>query len=313
MNPPTLLHHIQTSKPELASIFTLLQDAAITIADQVKTAGLSNILGEAGHQNSFGENVQKLDEEAHTVFVDTLLQDKNVAAIISEERDEPIYSENGEGKYIIFIDPLDGSSNIDTNCPIGTIFSIYNKNSGLLQKGKAQIGSGYVMYGSSVMFVYSTGSGVNGFTLDPTENQFFLTHPDITIPEKGDIYSINEGYTEMFAEEIKEYLKSLKEEGKSRSRFVGSLIADAHRTFIKGGIFLYLAYTKQPEGKLRLMLEVNPFAYLTEQAGGKALASRTQSPLDITPTHIHERSPFVMGSRENVEVYEKFVNTNVSK
>ena len=304
---PTLLQHIQDTKPQLASQFERLQDATITIADQVKTAGLGNILGQAGHQNSFGEDVQKLDEFSHSLLTNTLLQDKNVSAVVSEEREEPIYSDNKDGNYNFFMDPLDGSSNIDTNCPIGTIFSIYDKKGGLLQKGKDQIAAGYAMYGSSVMFVYSTGNGVNGFTLDPTENQFFLTHPDMKIPEKGDIYSINEGYADMYDKNVHGYLDHLKKERKSKGRFVGSLVADAHRTFIKGGIFLYPAYEKKPEGKLRHTLEVSPFAYLTEQAGGKALIGN-QRALDVLPTETHKETPFVMGSRENVAVYERFLS-----
>lgn len=304
---PTLLQHIQDTKPALASQFEKLQDATITIADQVKTAGLGNILGQAGHQNSFGEDVQKLDEFSHNLLTNTLLQDERVAAVVSEERAEPIYSQHRNGDYIVYMDPLDGSSNIDTNCPIGTIFSIYDAKKGLLQKGKDQLAAGYTMYGSSVMFVYSSGNGVNGFTLDPTENQFFLTHPDIKIPEKGSIYSINEGYDEMFDKNTQDYLDHLKAEKKSKGRFVGSLVADAHRTFIKGGIFLYPAHEKEPQGKLRLTLEVNPFAYLTEQAGGKAITTTGQSPLEIQPQHIHDRSPFIMGSRENVTIYEEFL------
>lgn len=307
MTNSTLLHHIQEVKPELVDVFELLQEASTTIADQVRTAGLANILGEAGHTNSFGENVQKLDEFTHNLLVEILLENEDVFAVVSEEREEPIFSKKNRGKYIIFFDPLDGSSNIDTNCPIGTIFSIYGKEGGFLQKGKDQLAAGYVMYGSSVMFVYSSGNGVNGFTLDPAENQFFLTHPDIKIPDNGDIYSINEGYAEMYADEVKKYLEHIKKVKKSRGRFVGSLIADAHRTFIKGGIFLYPAYDKHPEGKLRLMLEVNPFAYLTEQAGGKALAAGDQNPLEVEPQHIHDRSPFIMGGKENVNVYEEFL------
>jgi fructose-1,6-bisphosphatase I len=184
---------------------------------------------------------------------------------------------------------------------------MYDKKGGLLQRGKDQLAAGYVMYGSSVMFVYSTGNGVNGFTLDPAENQFFLTHPDMKIPEKGAIYSINEGYADMYDQGTKDYLDAVKKERKSRGRFVGSLIADAHRTFISGGIFLYPAYEKQPQGKLRLTLEVNPFAFLTEQAGGKTLGANGQNPLEVQPQHIHDRSPFIMGSKENVSVYEGFV------
>ncbi len=308
LSPSTLLRHTQDTSPALTGIFERLQEAAITLSDQIKTAGLANVLGATGKTNSFGEEVQKLDEFAHDLFVNTLLDDHSVAAVVSEEREEPIFSEkNKNGEHIVFLDPLDGSSNIDTNCPIGTIFSVYDSKDGLLQPGKNQFAAGYFMYGSSVMLVYTSGKGVNGFTLDPTANEFFLTHPDIKIPERGDIYSINEGYEDMFDANIQHYLGHLKKERTSRGRFVGSLIADAHRTFIKGGIFLYPGYEKYPEGKLRLMLEVNPFAYLIEQAGGKALAADHQSPLDTIPHHIHQRSPLVIGSKENMTVYEHFL------
>lgn len=292
----------------LSILLTQLENAGKIIASHVKASGLVDILGKTGKTNTFGEEVQKLDEFANNLLVDTLIASGSVHAVVSEEIKEPVFAPKAQsGDYIVYFDPLDGSSNIDTNCPIGTIFSIYHKKKGLLQKGKDQVAAGYIIYGSSVMFVYSIGKGVNGFTLDPAIGSFLLSHPDMKIPAKGEIYSINEGYEHMFAPHVQKYLQSLKKEGKSRGRFVGSLVADAHRTFIKGGIFLYPVYKNYPEGKLRLMLEVNPFAFLTEQAGGKTLAHKTKSPLLTVPQHIHERSPFIMGDKANVDKFLEFL------
>lgn len=310
----TLTDHIlaeQRKTNHATGNFSLLlmqiENAGKVIASHVKASGLVDILGKAGKTNTFGEEVQKLDDFANSLLINTLINSGAVHAVVSEEEKEPIFApKETAGDYIVYFDPLDGSSNIDTNCPIGTIFSIYHKADGILQEGEKQIAAGYIIYGSSVMFVYSLGHGVHGFTLDPAIGSFLLSHPDIKIPEKGEIYSINEGYEYMFDKHVQEYLQVVKKEGKSRGRFVGSLVADAHRTFIKGGIFLYPAYTKQPEGKLRLMLEVNPFAFLTEQAGGFVLGKHNKNPLLITPTHIHDRSPFIMGSPENVKTYLQF-------
>lgn len=292
----------------LSILLTQIENAAKIIASHVKASGLVDILGKTGSTNTFGEEVQKLDEFANTLLVSTLTKSGSVHAVISEELKEPVFAPKSHaGDYVVYFDPLDGSSNIDTNCPIGTIFSIYHKKDGLLQPGSKQIAAGYIIYGSSVMFVYSIGKGVNGFTLDPAIGSFLLSHPHMTIPDRGEIYSINEGYEHMFAPSVQKYLQQLKKEGKSRGRFVGSLVADAHRTFIKGGIFLYPRYKKMPQGKLRLMLEINPFAFLTEQAGGKTLGRGNNSPLTIMPQHIHETSPFVMGSKDNIDTYLLFV------
>jgi len=201
---------------------------------------------------------------------------------------------------------LDGSSNTDTNCPIGTIFGIYHKKDGLLQPGKNQIAAGYIIYGSSVMFVYSVGKGVNGFTLDPAIGNFLLSHPDITIPSVGDTYSINEAYEHKFEGELLTYLQALKKKKGTALRYVGSMVADMHRTFIKGGIFIHPINTTRPNGKLRLTLEVNPFAYLTEQAGGKVLGKNNTNPLSVVPEHIHDRSPIIVGSKKMVEDYLSF-------
>lgn len=310
----TLSDHIlaeQRKNKYATGNFTLLlmqiENAGKVIASHIKASGLVDILGKVGKTNTFGEEVQKLDDFANDLLINTLIKSGAVHAVVSEEEKEPIFAPKElSGDYIVYFDPLDGSSNIDTNCPIGTIFSIYHKKDGILQEGEKQIAAGYIIYGSSVMFVYTLGHGVHGFTLDPAIGSFLLSHPAMQIPEEGEIYSINEGYEHLFDHHVQAYLQAIKKEGKSRGRFVGSLVADAHRTFIKGGIFLYPAYSKQPEGKLRLMLEVNPFAYLTEQAGGIVLGRQNKNPLMIPPKHIHDRSPFIMGSPENVKKFLQF-------
>lgn len=312
---PTLTDFIladQRTHPHATGNFTMLlmqiENAAKIIASHVKASGLVDIIGKTGTKNAFGEEVQKLDEYSNNLLVEMLTKSGSVYALVSEELEKEVYSpKETSGEYIVYFDPLDGSSNIDTNCPIGTIFSIYHKAEGLLQPGKNQIAAGYVMYGSSVMFVYTCGHGVNGFTLDPAIGSFLLSHPAMAIPKSGEIYSINEAYYDRLDPEVQKYLDAQKKKDKIRSRFVGSLIADAHRTFVKGGIFLYPTDKKQPEGKLRLMLEVNPFAYLTEQAGGKVVSHGTINPLEITPKHIHQKSALVMGSTENIEEYLEFV------
>lgn len=289
-------------------LITHIENAVKIIASHVRMSGLVDIMGATGSKNVFGEDVQKLDEFANKLLVDNLRNSGHVYAVISEEMEKPAYAKDGQtGGYVVFMDPLDGSSNIDTNCPTGTIFSIYRTDGdNLLQEGSKQVAAGYVIYGSSVMFVYSAGNGVNGFTLDPNIGSFLLSHPDIKIPEKGKIYSINEGYESLYSEGVRSYLSHIKESGNYTARYVGSGVADAHRTLIKGGIFLYPANKKQPLGKLRLMLEVNPLAFLTEQAGGMAIGLGKKSPLTIVPTKIHERCPFVIGSREDVELYLRY-------
>lgn len=312
---PTLTDFIladQKKNPHAAGDFTLLlmqiENCAKIIASHVKASGLVDIIGKTGTTNTFGEEVQKLDDYSNALLVDTLTESGVVHTIVSEEMENPVEApEDSKGEYIVYFDPLDGSSNIDTNCPIGTIFSIYHKDGGLLQPGRKQVAAGYIMYGSSVMLVYTCGHGVNGFTLDPAIGAFLLSHPDMKLPNSGKIYSINEAYYNRMDVSVQKYLTALKEKDGYRSRFVGSLIADAHRTFIKGGIFLYPADNKQPEGKLRLMLEVNPFAYLTEQAGGKVVSQGLENPLDRVPKQIHELSPLIMGSSENVDEYMSFI------
>lgn len=312
---PTLTDHILKEQklhkrvtPEFHVVLLQIQNTVKVIASHVRASGLVDILGKTGDTNTFGEEVQKLDDFANQLLIDRLLASGHVHAVVSEEEKEPIYAKKvSEGQYIVYLDPLDGSSNIDTNSPIGTIFSIYHKDGGLLQKGEQQLAAGYAMYGASTIFVYTAGHGVNGFTFDPAIGSFLLSYPMMKIPDHGNIYSINEGYGDMYDDGVKTYLQHIKETKKFKARFVGSLIADAHRTFIKGGIFLYPNHEKAPEGKLRLMLEVNPFAFLTEQAGGMGLGKDYKSPMETQPKHIHDRSPFIMGSKKNVEEYLKFL------
>ncbi|HXS14554.1 MAG TPA: class 1 fructose-bisphosphatase [Candidatus Saccharimonadales bacterium] len=282
-----------------------LENAAKIIASHVREAGLVDILGTTGRKNVFEEEVQKLDEFSNALLIDMLTGSKQVAALISEEEEQPVIpSPENRGNYIVYFDPLDGSSNIDTNAPIGTIFSIYKKGASLLQKGKKQVAAGYIIYGSSTMLVFTTGKEVNGFTLDPSIGSFLLSHPNMRIPEEGSTYSINEAYFDNYSLGIQNYLHSLKQKPKASLRYIGSLIADVHRTLLKGGIFLYPQDKKHPQGKLRLMIEVNPMAFLVEAAGGVAYKTKG-SPLNDQPTDIHERSPLVVGSKQNVLEYVK--------
>jgi fructose-1,6-bisphosphatase I len=307
----TLTDHLLTERKKAKYDLTLLlhqiENASKIIASRIKASGLIDILGETGKKNTFGEEVQKLDAFANNVLIDTLLTSGEVHAIVSEENEKPVFaSKASDGEYLVFFDPLDGSSNIDVNCPIGTIFGIYHKSDGILQPGKKQIAAGYTIYGSSVMFVYSVGNGVNGFTLDPAVGNYFLSHPDIRIPRDGDTYSINEAYEPKFDAELRAYLQHIKKTPETAMRYVGSMIADMHRTFIKGGIFIQPTNKTRPKGKLRLTIEVNPFAYLTEQVGGKAVGYENKNPLAHTPEHIHERSPLIVGSTKMVEEYLSF-------
>lgn len=302
-----LLSERKKTKHDLTLLLHQIENASKIIASHVKASGLIDILGKTGKKNTFGEEVQKLDDFANNVLIDTLITGGEVHAVVSEENEKPVFaSRANDGEYLVFFDPLDGSSNIDVNCPIGTIFGIYHKSGGILQAGKKQIAAGYTVYGSSVMFVYSVGNGVNGFTLDPAVGNYFLSHPDIRIPHDGDTYSVNEAYEPKFDAELRAYLQHIKQQPETAMRYVGSMIADMHRTFIKGGIFIQPANKTRPKGKLRLTIEVNPFAFLTEQAGGKAVGYENKNPLASTPEHIHERSPLIVGSKKMVEEYLSF-------
>ncbi len=287
-------------------LLTQIENASKIIASHIKKTGLVDILGSTGQKNAYSEEVQRLDEFANDLFIDILSESGQVHAIASEELDKPYFIKRHKGEYCVFLDPLDGSSNIDININVGTIFSIYRKKNDVLQQGKNQVAAGYVIYGPSVMFVYSCGDGVNGFTLDPAIGSFILSHPNIKIPSSGNIYSINEGYTELFSEQDRAYLQHLKKGIKPyKLRYVGAMVSDIHRTLLKGGIFLYPSDTKNPNGKLRLMYEVNPMAYLIQQAGGRAV-SRKKDPLQIAPDNFTERVPIAIGSNDEVEKYLKF-------
>jgi fructose-1,6-bisphosphatase I len=277
------------------------------IGSHIRESGLVDILGKTGRLNTFSEEVQRLDQYSNDLLIKTLTHSGQTYALISEEMEEPIYTpKEYQGNYVVYFDPLDGSSNIDTNGPVGTIFSIYEGGETILQPGNKQIAAGYILYGAGIMLVISLGQGVHGFTLDPTIGSFLLSHPNMQIPENGNTYSINEAYSEKYDEKTRQYLKELKgdDSGQARmtSRYIGGMVPDVHRTLVKGGIFLYPADTSHPDGKLRLMLEVNPLSYIIEQAGGKAFA-KTGSPLEIVPEHVHERVPIAVGSKKLVEEY----------
>ncbi|MGM5630181.1 class 1 fructose-bisphosphatase [Apibacter raozihei] len=328
INPQTLGEFIiekqadfQYSSGELSRLLSSIRLAAKVVNQEVNKAGLVDIIGAMGNQNVQGEEQQKLDVFANEVFIAALNNREVVCGVASEENEDFINVKPGtnshKSKYVVLIDPLDGSSNIDVNVNVGTIFSIYRRVSeegpvqleDFLQPGNKQVAAGYVVYGSSTMLVYTTGNGVNGFTLDPALGVFYLSHPDIKIPETGKIYSVNEGNYIKFPQGIKDYIKYCQEENEDRpytSRYIGSLVADFHRNMLKGGIYLYPSYSHAPKGKLRLLYECNPMAYLAEQAGGKASDGFTRI-MDLTPTELHERTPFVCGSKNMVDKVEEFM------
>lgn len=302
----TLSDFVKTNNANLGESFAefmqVLETTAKTINAKLARNGLIAEQGSSGDKNVYGEDVQKLDEYANEVLTDALLSCKPVHAVGSEELAQPKFSGH-EGKYIITHDPLDGSSNIDTNLPIGTIFGVYPKSDSLLQKGSTLIASGYVLYGPSLMLIYAVSGSVNGFTFDPDSGEFVLSHSHIAIGNKK-IYSINEGYWEIFHEADRNYLSSIKKESVYSLRYVGSMVGDVHRTLLKGGIFLYPADTKHPDGKLRLLYEVAPLSFLIIQAGGAA-TSNGINPLNITPVKHDQRIPIVLGSKEEIEKYVK--------
>lgn len=289
----------------------LLRDIALAgkiVNREVNRAGLINIGGAFGTENVQGEDQQKLDVIANIRFIRALRNGGEVCAIISEETEDVVDMGNQNGRYVIAIDPLDGSSNIDVNVSIGTIFSVYRRKSpvgspvqpeDVLQPGNEQVAAGYVLYGSSTMMVYTTGHGVNGFTLDPELGEFFLSHPDIRTPEDGKVFSINEGAYNSFEPAVKAYIEDCKQQQLS-GRYIGSLVADFHRNLLKGGIYIYPATAKSPNGKLRLNYECNAMAFIAEQAGGKATDGHMRI-MDIDPHALHQRTPLFVGSRKMVE------------
>lgn len=295
----------------------LLRDIALAgkiINREIGRSGLLDVEGAFGATNVQGEEQQKLDVIANIRFKRALKNGGEVCAIISEEEEELI-EVNPESRYVVAMDPLDGSSNIDVNVSIGTIFSIYRRVSpvgsavtmeDVLQRGSKQVAAGYLLYGSSTMLVYTTGRGVNGFTYEPSLGEFFLSHQNITIPKTGKIYSINEGSAASFSEGLTSYLNFCKE-SQYRARYIGSLVADIHRNLFMGGIFIYPKTEKSPDGKLRLMYECNALAYVMEQAGGLATNGQERI-LDIQPTALHQRVPFYAGSEEMMKKVMEYTN-----
>ncbi len=305
------------AKGELSRLLRDIGIATKIVHREVNKAGLVDILGDAGSNNIQGEEQKKLDVFANEQFIAALASGGECAAIASEENDEIIHIENSvskNAKYVVCMDPLDGSSNIDVNVSIGTIFSIYRRltpvgtvatDADFLQKGTQQVAAGYVIYGSSTMLVYTTGRGVNGFTLDPSIGEFCLSHPDLKMPQDGALYSINQGNFVHFPEGVKDYIRYVQEDDKATNRpyslrYIGSLVADFHRNMLKGGIFIYPPTIKAPKGKLRLLYECNPLAFIAEQAGGIATTGFDRI-MDMQPESIHQRTTLFIGSRNMVQ------------
>ncbi|MFP3984205.1 MAG: class 1 fructose-bisphosphatase [Desulfurivibrionaceae bacterium] len=307
---------------ELSSLLNELIVAGKTISSEVNMAGLADVLGMSGKTNIQGEDVQKLDEYANNTFKRRLPLSGNLGVMASEEDDGTIQVPEGcEGKYALAFDPLDGSSNIDVNVSIGTIFSIHRRRStsgqgdenDLLQPGRRQVAAGYIIYGSSTMLVFTTGDGVHGFTLDPSVGEFYLSHPGIRLPETSKFLSVNEGNHIYWPGKVRDFVSSLKVEDKEKgrplsTRYVGSLVADFHRNLIAGGIFLYPRDNKNPAkpyGKLRLLYEAAPLAFIAEHAGGRAITDDGRNILDLEPESLHQRVPLIIGSKNEVDEAEK--------
>ena len=313
----------QYTSGELSKLFNAIRLAAKVVNHEVNKAGLVDILGGVGDTNIQGENQQKLDVLANDKFIQTLKNREIVCGIASEEEDDFISinssDEQHQNKYVVLIDPLDGSSNIDVNVSVGTIFSIYRRVTPIgtpvqlkdfLQPGVNQVAAGYIVYGTSTMLVYTTGDGVNGFTLNPAIGTFYLSHPAMEFPETGKIYSVNEGNYIHFPLGVKKYIKYCQEEEDDRpytSRYIGSLVSDFHRNMIKGGIYMYPKSSIAFNGKLRLLYECNPMAFIAEQANGKASDGFGRI-MEIEPKELHERVPFFCGSRKMVEKAEEFMS-----
>jgi len=303
---------------ELSSLLRDIGLASKIVSREVNKAGLVDIAGRADVENTSGDDVQKLDMLANDLLISCLQNSGECCGIASEEEDtfKPIHSHKFS-KYIVLFDPLDGSSNIDVNVSIGTIFAIYRRKSldgecnidDFLQKGVKQVAAGYVLYGSSTMLVYTTGRGVNGFTLDPSIGEFCLSHPNIQIPKTSNIYSVNQANYNKYPKGAQAYIQHCMNSGYTQ-RYIGSMVADVHRTLIKGGIFFYPATTSKPEGKLRLLYECNPLAMLVEGAGGKASDGQNRI-LDILPTELHQRTPIFLGSEDMVNEAENFIHKSL--
>ncbi len=308
---------------ELSALLSDLSLATKVISLEVNKAGLVDILGFTNNVNVHGEDVKKLDVFAHEMLIRAMDHGGHLCVMASEEEEDIIHipKRHRVGKYVLLFDPLDGSSNIDANVSIGTIFSIYKRVSpddtpgtleDCLQKGSEQVAAGYIIYGSSTVMVYSAGNGVHGFTLDPAFGEFLLSHENIQIPKRGKIYSINEGNYKFWHLGLKKYIKYLQEDLNKpyTSRYIGSMVADIHRNLLYGGIFMYPADARNAKGKLRLMYECNPMAYIVEAAGGRASDGKTRI-LDLQPENLHERIPIYIGSEEDVKMVEKFLSVEV--
>jgi fructose-1,6-bisphosphatase I len=318
----------QYSSGEFSRLINAIRLASKVVNHEVNKAGLVDILGAAGDTNIQGEDQQKLDVLANEKFIQTLINREIVCGIASEEEDDFIainsQDEQHQNKYVVLIDPLDGSSNIDVNVSVGTIFSIYRRITPVgtpvtledfLQPGINQVAAGYIVYGTSTMLVYTTGHGVNGFTLNPAIGTFYLSHPDMEYPETGKIYSVNEGNYIHFPQGVKDYIKYCQLEEDDRpytSRYIGSLVSDFHRNMIKGGIYMYPKSSVASNGKLRLLYECNPMAFIAEQAKGKASDGFTRI-MEIQPKELHERVPFICGSPKMVEKAEEFMARHQAK
>lgn len=310
------------AKGELSRLLRDIGIAAKIVNREVNKAGLVDILGEYGTTNVQGETVKKLDVFANEQFISALKSGGECCAVASEENEEMVVIDSDvskNAKYLVAVDPLDGSSNIDVNVSIGTIFSIYRRTDftgqstleDFLQPGTKQVAAGYIIYGSSTMLVYTTGHGVNGFTLDPSIGEFCLSHPDMKTPRAGKVYSINQGYYVHFPQGVKDFIKycQVYDERSKRPyslRYIGSLVADFHRNLLQGGIFIYPATSQAPQGKLRLLYECNPLAFIIEQAGGRASDGFNRI-LDMKPEKLHQRTPFFIGSYDMVRKAEEFM------
>ncbi len=314
------LRNFPQATGELSGLLRDIGLAAKRVNVEVNKAGLVDILGDAGSINVQGEDVKKLDVFANNQFTGVLQHGVSCAGIASEELDDFVAFDDGvsmNSKYVCHFDPLDGSGNIDVNVSIGTIFGVYRRvtpkgtianQDDFLQPGKAQVAAGYIVYGSSTMLVYATRRGVNGFTLDPSIGEFCLSHPNIKCPEFGKIYSVNHGNFFQYSDKVQKYITVCQKKDKTNGgpytqRYIGSMVADVHRNLIKGGIFMYPGTTDKPKGKLRLLYECNPFAFILEVAGGKATNGKERI-LDIVPTELHQRSPLFIGSKGMMEEME---------
>jgi len=311
-------NEIPFASGELTGLLRDIGVAAKIVNREVNKAGLLNILGAAGSENVTGDKVQKLDLYANEKLIECLCNSGECAGIASEENEEfiPIQPMDGkDSKYVVVMDPLDGSSNIDVNVSVGTIFGIYRRLSkpsdtctqkDFLQKGTELVAAGYVLYGTSTILVYTTGCGVNGFTLDPTIGEFCLSHQNIKIPKRGNYYSVNQGYYLKFDVEMRRYIDHCSDENYGL-RYIGTMVSDVHRILFQGGIFLYPNTRKYPQGKLRLLYECNPLAFIMEQAGGKAINCSLERILEIKPVELHQRVTIAVGSPEMVDEMKAFV------